>query len=135
MRAQAKAKLGKPVALAIMNAGGLRKNEIPPVNCAPATSSSCCRLKTHWLHLKSRAHSLRNCFRSRRATRKPARAFSSSGTIAIVAEFLSGKLVDESGKEQEIDPQKIYTIVTIDYLLRLGSGAYAILRKRKARRR
>ena len=44
-------------------------------------------------------------------------------------EFISGKLVDESGKEQEIDPNKIYTIVTIDYLLRLKSGAYAILQE------
>ena len=33
------------------------------------------------------------------------------------AEFISGKLVDENGKEQEIDPEKMYTIVTIDYLL------------------
>ncbi len=48
------------------------------------------------------------------------------------AEFISGKLVDENGKEQEIDPQKIYTIVTIDYLLRLASGAYAILQEAKS---
>ena len=46
-------------------------------------------------------------------------------------EFISGKLVDENGKEQEIDPNKIYTIVTIDYLLRLNSGAYAIFQEAK----
>ena len=48
------------------------------------------------------------------------------------AEFISGKLLDASGKEQEIDPEKIYTIVTIDYLLRLGSGSYAILQEAKS---
>ena len=32
----------------------------------------------------------------------------------------------------EIDPEKIYTIVTIDYLLRLGGGAYAILQEAKS---
>jgi hypothetical protein len=50
-------------------------------------------------------------------------------------EFISGKLVDENGKEQEIDPNKTYTIVTIDYLLRLNSGAYAILQEAKNQRR
>jgi hypothetical protein len=46
-------------------------------------------------------------------------------------EFISGKLIDENGQEQEIDPKKIYTVVTIDYLLKLQSGAYAILHEGK----
>ena len=46
-------------------------------------------------------------------------------------EFISGKLVDENGNEQEIDPNKLYTIVTLDYLLRLNSGAYAVLQEAK----
>ncbi len=50
----------------------------------------------------------------------------------IARSFISGKLIDESGHEQEIDPQKIYTIVTIDYLLKLGSGAYALLQEAKS---
>jgi 2',3'-cyclic-nucleotide 2'-phosphodiesterase (5'-nucleotidase family) len=47
-------------------------------------------------------------------------------------EFISGKLIDETGKEVEIDPNKTYTIVTIDYLLRLASGAYALLQEAKS---
>jgi 2',3'-cyclic-nucleotide 2'-phosphodiesterase (5'-nucleotidase family) len=47
-------------------------------------------------------------------------------------EFISGKLVDENEKEQEIDPTRIYTIVTIDYLVRLKSGSYAILQEAKS---
>src|SRR6185295_1591707 len=47
-------------------------------------------------------------------------------------EFISGKLLDENGNEQEVDPDKLYTIVTLDYLLRLKSGAYAILQEAKS---
>jgi len=47
-------------------------------------------------------------------------------------EYISGKLIDENGNEQEIDPNKLYTIVTIDYLVRLNSGAYAILKEAKS---
>ena len=32
----------------------------------------------------------------------------------------------------QIDPNKTYTIVTLDYLLRLNSGAYAILKEAKS---
>ena len=46
-------------------------------------------------------------------------------------EFIGGKLVDENGREQAINPQKVYTIITIDYLIKLGSGSYAILREAK----
>ena len=48
-------------------------------------------------------------------------------------ELISTKLVDETGKEVEIEPTKIYTIVTLDYLLQLKSGAYAILQEAKSR--
>jgi len=48
IRAQAKTKLGKPVTLAIVNAVACVRMQFRPVNFAPATSSSCCHLKTHW---------------------------------------------------------------------------------------
>jgi 2',3'-cyclic-nucleotide 2'-phosphodiesterase (5'-nucleotidase family) len=48
------------------------------------------------------------------------------------AEFISAKLLTENGQEQEIDPTKVYTIVTIDYLLRLAGGSYAILKEAKS---
>jgi 2',3'-cyclic-nucleotide 2'-phosphodiesterase (5'-nucleotidase family) len=46
-------------------------------------------------------------------------------------EFISAKLIDPSGREREIDPQGTYTIVTIDYLYKLGSGNYALLQDGK----
>jgi 2',3'-cyclic-nucleotide 2'-phosphodiesterase (5'-nucleotidase family) len=42
-------------------------------------------------------------------------------------EFISAKLIDANGHEREIDPGGTYTIVTIDYLYKVGSGAYALL--------
>ena len=131
IRAQAKARLGKPVTLAIMNAGGLRKNEIaagelrasdifellPFENALVAVDVSGAQLiKLLQIVIRDAQSGARIQFKWNDQNR---------------AEFLSGKLIDESGHEQKIDPQKIYTIVTIDYLLRLGGGAYAILQEAK----
>ena len=35
------------------------------------------------------------------------------------------------GSLQEINPEAVYTIVTIDYLYKLNSGAYAVLQEGK----
>ena len=132
IRAQAKAKLGKPVVLAITNAGGLRKNEIaagelrasdifellPFENALVAVDVTGAQLsKLVQLAVRDAQAGARVQFKWNDQDR---------------AEFISGKLVDENGKEQEIDPEKIYTIVTIDYLLSLRSGNYAILQEAKS---
>ena len=59
--------------------------------------------------------------------RSPARAFNTSGTIRTGPSFSAG-----NGQEQEIDPNKIYTVVTLDYLLKVGGGAYAVLKEAKS---
>jgi len=46
-------------------------------------------------------------------------------------EFIRAKLIDSAGHESEIDPAGTYTIVTIDYLYKLNSGNYALLRDGK----
>jgi 2',3'-cyclic-nucleotide 2'-phosphodiesterase (5'-nucleotidase family) len=132
MKTQARARLGKPVVLAIMNAGGMRKNEIaagelrasdifellPFENALVAVDVSGVQLaKLLQIVLRDAQSGARIQFKWNDQNR---------------AEFLSGKLIDDDGHEQEIDPQKIYTIVTIDYLLRLGGGAYAILQEVKS---
>ncbi len=48
-------------------------------------------------------------------------------------ELVSVKLVNAQGQETEIDPDANYSIVTIDYLLNLGSGRYSILQRGKNR--
>jgi 2',3'-cyclic-nucleotide 2'-phosphodiesterase (5'-nucleotidase family) len=46
-------------------------------------------------------------------------------------EVIGTKLLEANGTEHDIDPNRIYTIVTIDYLYKLNSGSYAILREGK----
>jgi 2',3'-cyclic-nucleotide 2'-phosphodiesterase (5'-nucleotidase family) len=133
MRWQAQQKLGKPVALAIMNSGGIRKSEIaagdlraidifellPFENALVAVDVTGVQLAALLKIVTRDAQSgARIQFRYDDRDRR---------------EFISGKLIDETGKEVEIDPNKIYTIVTLDYLLRLQSGAYAILQEAKNR--
>jgi 2',3'-cyclic-nucleotide 2'-phosphodiesterase (5'-nucleotidase family) len=133
MRWQAQQKLGKPVALAIMNSGGIRKSEIaagdlrasdifellPFENALVAVDVTGIQLAALLKIVTRDAQSgARIQFRYDDRDRR---------------EFISGKLIDETGKEVEIDPNKIYTIVTLDYLLRLQSGAYAILQEAKNR--
>jgi hypothetical protein len=47
-------------------------------------------------------------------------------------EFISASLLDANGQEHAIDPQATYKVITIDYLLKLGSGNYAILQENKS---
>ena len=132
MRSQATSRLNKPITLAIMNSGGLRKNEItagdlrasdifellPFENALVAVDVTGVQLaRLLQIVLRDAQSGARIQFKWNEQSRP---------------EFISGKLIDANGKEQEIDPNKIYTIVTIDYLLRLASGAYAILQEAKA---
>jgi len=127
------AKHGHPVVLAIMNAGGLRKNEIaagelrvsdifellPFENALVAVDVTGVQLaKLIEIVTRDAQSGARIHFKWNERSRP---------------EYLSGKLVDEHGKEYDVDPQKTYTIVTIDYLLGLNSGAYAVLQEAKSR--
>ncbi len=131
IRAQGKAKLGKPIVLAMMNNGGLRKNEIaagelrasdifellPFENALVAVDVTGVQLaKILQVVTRDAQSGARIQFRYNDRDRP---------------EFISGKLVDEHGKEYEVDPNQTYTILTIDYLMRLNSGAYAILQEAK----
>jgi hypothetical protein len=40
-------------------------------------------------------------------------------------------LLDANGSLQEINPEAVYTIITIDYLYKLNSGPYAVLQEGK----
>ena len=132
IRAQAQAKLGKPVVLAMVNLGGLRKNEIaagelrasdifellPFENALVAVDLTGVQLaKLIQIVVRDAEAGARIQFKYNDRDR---------------AEFISGKLVDENGKEYDIDPNQTYTIATIDYLVRLNSGAYAILQEAKS---
>jgi 2',3'-cyclic-nucleotide 2'-phosphodiesterase (5'-nucleotidase family) len=133
IRAQAQAKLGKPITLAITNLGGLRKNEITAGDLRASDVFELLPFENALVALEVSGAQLLQLLPV--ATRDA----QSGGRIHFKwndqnrAEFLSGKLVDASGREQEIDPQQTYTIVTIDYLLNLNSGPYALLQEAKSK--
>lgn len=128
----ARTKLGKPIALTIMNAGGLRKNEIA---AGEVRATDIFELLPFENALVAVEISGANLLKVLPAVVRDAQAGARiryKWNDQDRAEFVSGKLLNEKGAEQEIDPDKIYTIVTIDYLLRLGGGSYAILQEAKS---
>jgi 2',3'-cyclic-nucleotide 2'-phosphodiesterase (5'-nucleotidase family) len=131
MMAQAKAKLGKPVTLAVVNAGGLRKNEISAGELRASDIFELLPFENALMAVDLTGAQLAQLLQIVPRDAQAGARIHFKWNDQSRAEFISGKLVDDNGKEQEIDPQKIYTIVTIDYLLRLGGGSYAILQEAK----
>ena len=132
MRAQAKAKLGKPVTLAIMNSGGLRKNDIAAGDIRASDIFELLPFENALVVLEVTGAQLTKIIEVATKDAQSGARIQFKYNDRDRPEFISAKLVDENGNEQEIDPNKLYTIVTIDYLVRLGSGAYAILKEAKS---
>lgn len=133
MRVQSSAKLGKPVLLAITNSGGLRKNTIAPGDLRAAdifellpfenalvevdlTGAQLLKLLSVLVSAGDALSGARIDYRMN-ADNRP--------------ELVSARLLDSQGREMEIDPKATYSIVTIDYLVKLGSGRYSILQEGK----
>ena len=132
MRAQAKAKLGKPVVLSIMNAGGLRKNEIAAGELRASDIFELLPFENALVAIDLTGVQLAKLLEIVPRDAQAGARIHFKWNDRDRAEFISGKLVDENGNEQDVDPQKVYTIITIDYLLQRGGGAYAILQEAKS---
>jgi 2',3'-cyclic-nucleotide 2'-phosphodiesterase (5'-nucleotidase family) len=132
MRAQAKAKLGKPVVLAIMNSGGLRKNDIAAGDLRASDIFELLPFENALVALDVTGAQLAKILEVVTKDAESGARIHFKYNDRDRPEYISGKLIDENGNEQEIDPNKLYTIVTIDYLVRLKSGAYAILQEAKS---
>lgn len=133
IRAQAQAKLGKPVTLAIMNIGGLRKNVITAGELRASDIFELLPFENALVALDVTGAQLAKILEAVTHDAQAGARIQFKWNDRNSAEFISGELVDDSGKEEEIDPDKIYTVVTIDYLLRVGGGSYAILQEAKSR--
>jgi 2',3'-cyclic-nucleotide 2'-phosphodiesterase (5'-nucleotidase family) len=122
---------GKPAAVAITNAGGLRKNTITPGQLRASdifellpfenalvevdlTGAQLVKLLTNVTRGRDAQSGARIEFRWNQEDRP---------------EFISARLLGKDGTEMKIDPQATYTVVTIDYLMKLASGNYAILQE------
>ncbi len=133
IRVQSSAKLGKPVLLAITNSGGLRKNTIAAGGLRAADI----------FELLPFENALAKVDLSGEQLLKLLNVVVSAGDALSGArikyrmnadnraELVSARLLDGQGREMGIDPKATYSIVTIDYLLQLGSGRYSILQEGK----
>ena len=126
-------KKGKSPALTIMNVGGLRKNEIAPGELRASDIFELLPFENALVAVEMTGVQLAKLVEIVTRDAQSGARIHFKWNEQSRPEFLSGKLVDENGKEQEIDPQNIYTVVTIDYLLQRGGGAYAILQEAKSK--
>ena len=124
MMAKAKARPGKPAVLAITNAGGLRKSAIAAGELRASDIFELLPFENALIEIDLTGAQVKKLLQNLTGARIEYRWNAENRP-----EFVSVKLVDASGHEQEIDPKGTYTIVTIDYLLKLASGNYAILQE------
>ena len=132
MRWQASLKIGKTIALAMMNGGGIRRNtigegelrardifELLPFENAlvtvDLTGAQLQRLLEMILTSNEAQSGARIVYRQNADKKKEAQ------TVQLRT----------AAGEQPIDPEKIYTIVTIDYLYNVGGARYGILKEGK----
>jgi 2',3'-cyclic-nucleotide 2'-phosphodiesterase (5'-nucleotidase family) len=133
MRAQSSVKLGKPVLLAFTNTTGLRKNGIAAGDMRAADIFELLPFENALVELDLTGEQL-----LRLLTIIVASGDALTGarvTYRMNAEnrpeLVSARLLDGESREMAIDPQGTYSIVTIDYLVKLGSGRYSLLQEGK----
>jgi len=122
---------GKPPVLAVTNAGGLRKNAFTAGELRASDIFELLPFENVLIEIDlSGAQLLKlleNLTRARDAQSGARIEFRWNAQDR--PEFISAKLISSTGQELTIDPQATYKIVTIDYLLKLASGNYAILQE------
>ena len=133
MMAQAKAKgrPGKPAVLAITNAGGLRKSAIAAGELRASDIFELLPFENALIEIDLTGAQVKKLLQNLTGARdaQSGARIEYRWNAENRPEFVNVTLVDASGLEQEIDPKGTYTIVTIDYLLKLASGNYAILQE------
>ncbi|HET9789002.1 MAG TPA: 5'-nucleotidase, partial [Pyrinomonadaceae bacterium] len=133
IRIQSSAKVGKPVLLAVTNSGGLRKNTIAAGDLRVADIFELLPFENALVKIDLTGEELL----------KLLGVVVSSGDAWSGArinirmneqkrpEMVSARLLNANGGEMEIDPKATYSLVTIDYLMKLGGGRYSILQSAK----
>lgn len=132
IRSFAKTKLNKPITLVIMNAGGLRKNEIAAGDLRATDIFELLPFENALVAVEITGADLLKVLPAVVRDAQSGARIQYKWNDQDRPEFLSGKLIGENGQEQEIDPNKLYTVVTIDYLLKVAGGAYAVLKEAKS---
>ena len=131
IRFEAERRLGKPIALAMMNAGGLRKNEIKAGEIRASDIFELLPFENTLIAVDLTGAQLAKLIPLGVRDAQSGARIHFKWNEQNKAEFISAKLLDSAGRETDIEPDKVYTIVTIDYLYKLNSGSYAILQEAK----
>jgi 2',3'-cyclic-nucleotide 2'-phosphodiesterase (5'-nucleotidase family) len=133
VREQARLKLGGPVALAILNRDGLRKNTIAPGQLRARDIFEILPFENELMVLDLTGAQLRRFLETLMSNRDLAQ---SGARVKYQTnekgrpETVSVQLIGPDGKPEEIDPARTYRIVTVDFIVNRG-GAYAFLKEVK----
>lgn len=124
---------GHPVVVAITNSGGLRKNTIAPGQLRASDIFELLPFENALVEVELTGAQLlkllENVTRGRDAQAGARVQFRWNEQDR--PEFISAKLAGPNSAERDIDPAATYSVVTIDYLLKLASGNYALLQEAK----
>lgn len=132
LRAVAEKRLAKPVLLAVVNTSGLRKNAIAAGDLSTTDIFELLPFENALVTLDLTGEQLRRFMDvnvQRRNAQSGARILYRNNKEKKQNEIVSLKLGTRDS-ERDIDPKGIYTIVTIDYLVKRG-GDYAVLQEGK----
>ena len=132
MRAYAESKLRKRVDLTIMNAGGLRKNTISEGELRASDVFELLPFENALMVVEISGANLLRLLPPLVRDAQSGAQLQYKWNDQNRPEFISGKLINGNGHGVEIDPNKLYTIVTVDYLLKVGGGAFAVLKEAKS---
>lgn len=129
MFAEAKKRSSKKVVLAVMNAGGLRKNEIAEGQLRASDIFELLPFENALLTIDLTGAQLAKLVRLGTRDSQAGARIQFRWNQQNRTEVISAKLIDASSGEFDIDSSAVYTIVTIDYLYKLKSGSYALLQE------
>jgi 2',3'-cyclic-nucleotide 2'-phosphodiesterase (5'-nucleotidase family) len=132
MRSQAKLKASKPIAVAVMNGGGLRRSTIGEGELRARDIFELLPFENALITVDLTGEQLKKLLETVLTSNE-----AQSGARIVYRTNADRKnepesiKLRESGGEQEIDPNRTYTIVTIDYLYNVGGARYGILKEGK----
>ena len=128
MKVEAERKLGKPVAVAVTNAGGLRKSVITEGDLRLQDMFELLPFENALVAFDLTGAQVIELLRGvtgRRDAQSGAKIEYKLNELKRPQLETVKLLVD--GRETEIDPAAIYTVISIDYLLRVTGGDYAVV--------
>lgn len=136
MRAAATKKLGVPIDLVLTNSGGLRKDGIPAGEIRSRDIFELLPFENALVEIDLTGEQLRRALEVSLESREP-----QSGARIVYRtnaqqknELVSAVLVSANGVERPIDPNAVYRVITIDYLLSVVGGKFGVLQESRVKK-